>query len=177
MSKLKIKNPHVLNQLSERGYKILTNDSNLNILVQKLLLDLGFKWCDGAEEIQHLDSYALGFDRYGFGRCLNSEGFEELRRYPSSLRAIQGLLFGQNVVAFNNCKNATHYRKDNNKLYLVTKEATYFWSTHNLIWMISEMSQANFNELICPFDDDDPDFNLRFEVINHKPKTHFDGVW
>lgn len=177
MSKLKIKNPHVLNQLSERGYRVLTNNPALNTLVQNLLFDLGFKWFDGKQAINCLDAYGLAFEHSGIGFFPSLTGFDTSSRCPISLRAIQGLLFGQNVVAFNNCKNATHYRKDNNKLYLVTKEATYFWSTHNSIWMISEISQEVFNELICPFDDDDPDFNLTFEVINHKPKTHFDGVW
>lgn len=177
MNELKIKNQHVLNQLNERGYRVLTNDPDLNTLVQKLLFDLGFKWFDGKQALNCLDAYGLAFEDSGIGFYPYSDGFDTSSRYPISVRAIQGLLFGQNVVAFNNCKNATHYRIGNNKLYLVTKEATYFWSTHNSIWMISEMNQKDFDELICPFDSNDPDFIQEFEMPDHKPKTHFDGVW
>ncbi|WP_354734474.1 hypothetical protein [Acinetobacter nosocomialis] len=175
---IQITNPHILETLEDRGFKVKTGDEATNELVQGMLFELGFEWSDG-KKLAYQDATYLAFTSSGLSYSKSTTRFEISDRKPYTIRAVRGLALGSKLVAHNNIKDATHTRprQPDNRLYLVTHEATYYWNKRSSEWKVSVMPPSEFASCLeaisDEFDFDTPELNGN----SNKPKTQFDDVW
>lgn len=174
---IQITNPHILEALEERGFKIETGSKDANELVQEFLFILGFEWSDG-KVFKYQDAESLTFTFDGLGFSKHPAYFAGSKRLLYTIRAIRGLVFGNKLLALNNIKDATHTRQHNNsRFYLVTHKATYYWSHPLLEWREAVLTADEFAGRLEAISDDFVFDAPELNDSSHKPKTYFDGVW
>lgn len=180
---VEITNPYVLHVLGEEGFKFKTESKILATYCQELLFGYDFAW-KGKDKTVQYDSNTFGLNFvlhfgerliYRYGNIVEFNNDQDA--VVLTIRALNGLWYGEELKLRDNKKNATHFSKSNGRYYLITHANTYYWRDEDQSWRRSKAEvDGLLNMILDPIEDESevkpsPKENL------HVPKTQFNGAW
>lgn len=185
---VKITNPYVLHKLMrEHGYKVRTETIEKNKTAQRALFALGFTWLHCGTELV-TDIAGVRFDTDVSGENGYVCAFVDLESYEgrtrifdneeTTIRALLGLAYGEEVVVKNDKFHATHKNANTDEHYLITHRENYYWSYSSQRWIESNYdADGLLDKNLIPLEDIVKEPVSRQEIEDHKPKTVFKGIW